>query len=211
MPAPYNPQGALNGLFAPAYIPGNPGSVAATTAWNANRQAQPGIAPPPPGTAPPLLPTAGGKLIPGSLPGTGGPMPVGRGIANNPKMQALLSQLPPQVQSRFGGKVGMPAPAGGSFTFTEPTLPPAAVPAAAASVNPMRNNIAQTLMNQPPAAQNPLVGMGQSFFGQVAAPFQKFAADATRLAMPNLASQLPSASQGAAVPQTPMKRPGYGV
>jgi len=136
---PYNPQGALNGLFAPAYIPGNPESVAATTAWNANRG------------APPVTPPAG--TPPAGTPPVGTPPPynpvVGGGAFNNPGLQAMLSRLPPQVQARFGSRFGgapAPAPAGGSFTFTEPTLPPAAAPAAATPVNPMRNNIAQTLM-----------------------------------------------------------------
>jgi hypothetical protein len=146
---PYNPQGALNNLFAPAYIPGNPGSVAATTAWNANRGA-------PPVTPPAGMPPAG--MPPGGTPPAGTPPagtpppynPAGGGIANNPRMQALMSQLPPRVQARFGGRFGgVPAPAGGSFQFTEPTLPPAAAPAAAAPVNTMRNNIAQTLMTRP--------------------------------------------------------------
>jgi hypothetical protein len=39
MPEPYqyNPTGALNGLFAPAYIAGNPQAEAAASAWNAAR------------------------------------------------------------------------------------------------------------------------------------------------------------------------------
>jgi hypothetical protein len=191
MPLPYNPQGALNGLFAPAYIPGNPQSVAATTAWNAGR-------------APMTTP----GTTPGAPPPAGPPPATFNPVVGNPGLQAALRRLPPNVQARFGSRFGMqpaPAPAGGSFTFTEPTAP----------ANAMRNNIAQTLMNQPSAAQpspNPLVNAGQSFFNQVAAPFQNFAGAATRLAMPNLASQLPSAGQGAtAAPQTLTQRRGYGV
>jgi len=142
---PYNPQGALNGLFAPAYIPGNPESVAATTAWNANRGAPPVT--PPAGTPPAGTPPAG--TPPAGTPPVGTPPPYnpvgGGGAFNNPGLQAMLSRLPPQVQARFGGGMPAPAPGGGSFTFTEPRLPPAAAPAAT-PVNPMRNNIAQTLM-----------------------------------------------------------------
>jgi hypothetical protein len=191
MPYQYNPQGALNGLFAPAYIPGNPESVAATTGWNAAR-------------APMTTP----GTTPGAPPPAGPPPATFNPVVGNSALQAAMSRLPPNVQARFGSRFGMqpaaaPAAAGGSFTFTEPTLPSAAAP-----VDARRNTIAQTLMNRPPAAQpspNPLVNAGQSFFNQVAAPFQNFASAATRLAMPNLASQ------PAAPSQTPMKRPGYGV
>jgi hypothetical protein len=131
---PYNPQGALNGLFAPAYIPGNPESVAATTAWNANRAPMTT-----PGTTPGAPPPAGPP------PATFNPV-VGV-FGNNPRMQALMSQLPP-LRSRFGMPAPAPAPQGGSFTFTEPTLRQGAAPAAA-PVNTMRNNIAQTLMKRP--------------------------------------------------------------
>jgi hypothetical protein len=131
----YNPQGALNGLFAPAYIPGNPESVAATAAWNATRGAPP-AGTPPAGTPPVTTPPAGAP-------------PPFNPVVGNPgsSMQAIMSRLPPNVQARFGGRLGMPAPApapaGGSFTFTEPTLAPAAAPAA---VPANRNTIAQTLM-----------------------------------------------------------------
>jgi len=134
MPYQYNPQGALNGLFAPAYIPGNPQSVAATAAWNANRGA------PPPGTPPAGMPPAG-------APPAGTPPPFNP-VAANPAIQNAMSRLPPNVQARFGSRFGTPAPApapaGGSFTFTEPTLAPAAAAPAAAPAN--RNTIAQTLM-----------------------------------------------------------------
>lgn len=49
MPAKYNPVGALNGLFAPAYIKGDPQSEAAVAAWNAaNLKKPPADIPVPP-------------------------------------------------------------------------------------------------------------------------------------------------------------------
>jgi hypothetical protein len=73
----YNPQGALNGLFAPPYIPGNPQAVSAATAYNTARQAQlrpttpppvvPGTGTPPPG---PLMPPQR-SLDPAALSGGG--------------------------------------------------------------------------------------------------------------------------------------------
>lgn len=47
-PYQYNPTGALNGLFAPAYIAGNPEATAAAAAWNAAN-----LKTPPPAVAPP--------------------------------------------------------------------------------------------------------------------------------------------------------------
>jgi hypothetical protein len=127
MPYPYNPQGALNGLFAPAYIPGNPQAAAAAAAYNAARQAQIRPAAPPPGTpgtpGTPFNPAVGG---PGFRPGArfgGAPAPV----------------VPP-----VGGGDN-----GGSFTFTEPTLPPVQQPRPLEGSAPVnRNSIAMALMNR---------------------------------------------------------------
>jgi hypothetical protein len=46
--AAYDPVGALGGLFAPAYIHGNPQSEAAVGQWNAAHL----VSPPPPGPLP---------------------------------------------------------------------------------------------------------------------------------------------------------------
>lgn len=50
-PYKYNPVGAASGLFAPAYIAGNPEAMAAAGNWNtAHLQTPPPVADVPPGT-----------------------------------------------------------------------------------------------------------------------------------------------------------------
>jgi hypothetical protein len=173
----YDPQGALNGLFAPAYIPGNQQSVDATTAWNANRQTQLNPATPPASApsaslfAPPYV--AGDQSamdaaaaynanrqaqIRASMPPATPPAVAPTTTPFNPVVGGRIvdpfamirGRLPPAIAGRLPPA---PAPAGGSFTFTEPTLPSVQQPGPT-SVTPqapfsnMRNQIAQTLMNR---------------------------------------------------------------
>lgn len=59
----YNPVGALGGLFAPAFIYGNPESDAAVAAWGKQNLKSPPLPTP---VMPPVAPTGGGRGLPGT-------------------------------------------------------------------------------------------------------------------------------------------------
>lgn len=84
MPYQYNPTGANNGMFAPAYIAGNPQSQAAVDAWNAqNLQPRPTTP-----AAPPATPTA--PAFGGMMPGAGAPSDFRDRIAQIMAMRAQM-------------------------------------------------------------------------------------------------------------------------
>jgi hypothetical protein len=128
---PYDPVGALGGLFAPAYIHGNPQSEAAVQAWTTAHPYSPGV----------TVPTQAAVNNPQQRDVIAAQVTSN----NNPQWAAMRAQMSPSDIATFQSRV---SPAEFSAFMAAGTTPAAAAPAAAAPV-------ASVPTASAPAAQQP--------------------------------------------------------